>query len=159
MSNAVWLHLSDWHQRGREFDRKAVRDALLTDLEKRESIDERLAEIDFIVFSGDLAFSGAAEEYTAVAEELLKPVLQGTRVPKNRLFIVPGNHDLERRTLRLLGSWLKLFQTSAALNEALVNPRERAVLLQPFRLLCSVCARLLGYRCSAGARLQLPCSL
>src|SRR5579864_7156030 len=114
MTKAVWLHLSDWHQQGRELDRRAVRDALLEDLEKRESIDERLAEIDFIVFSGDLAFNGAAEEYTAVAEELLRPVLEVTRVPKNRLFIVPGNHDLERRTQRLLGSWLKLFETSAA---------------------------------------------
>jgi len=132
MSKAVWLHLSDWHQRGHEFDRKAVRDALLEDLEKRESIDERIAEIDFIVFSGDLAFNGAPEEYTAVAEELLTPVLRVTRVPKSRLFIVPGNHDLERRTQRLLGSWLKLFQTSAAVNEALTNARERAVLLQPF---------------------------
>jgi Calcineurin-like phosphoesterase len=132
MSKAVWLHLSDWHQRGRELDRKAVRDALLEDLEKRESIDKRLAEIDFIVFSGDLAFNGAAEEYTAAAEELLTPVLKVTRVPKNRLFIVPGNHDLERRTQRLLGSWLKLFETSAAVNEALMDARERAVLLQPF---------------------------
>jgi predicted phosphodiesterase len=131
MSEAVWLHLSDWHQRGRDFDRKAVRDALLEDLEKRASIDERLAEIDFIVFSGDLAFSGAVEEYKTVSEELLTPVLQVTRVPKSRLFMVPGNHDLERQILKLLGHWQEIFNTSAAVNEALENPRKRAVLLQP----------------------------
>jgi predicted phosphodiesterase len=131
MSKAVWLHLSDWHQRGREFDRKAVRDALLDDLEKRAAIDERLAEIDFIVFSGDLAFSGAVEEYKTVAEELLTPVLQVTHVPKSRLFMVPGNHDLDRQSLQLLGRWLEIFKTSAAVNEALINPRKRSVLLQP----------------------------
>ena len=29
MSGLTWLHLSDWHQRGTDFDRKVVRDALL----------------------------------------------------------------------------------------------------------------------------------
>jgi predicted phosphodiesterase len=129
----VWLHLSDWHQKGRDFDRRAVRDALLDDLKNRASIDERLAEIDFIVFSGDLAFSGASEEYESAAKELLSPVLEATNVPKNRLFIVPGNHDLERTNLRLLGSWLQLFKTSAEVNAALLNLSDRAVLLHPLK--------------------------
>jgi hypothetical protein len=28
----TWLHLSDWHQKGMDFDRKVVRDALIDDI-------------------------------------------------------------------------------------------------------------------------------
>jgi Calcineurin-like phosphoesterase len=131
MSEAVWLHLSDWHQRGRDFDRSAVRDALLDDLEKRAEIDPRLAEIDFIVFSGDLAFGGAEEEYETAAREFLSPVLEVTRVPKSRLFLVPGNHDLDRGLLPYTGSLLQLFKSSSIVSEALSDSRRRKALLQP----------------------------
>ena len=32
MNGLTWLHLSDWHQKGRDFDRTIVRDALLHDM-------------------------------------------------------------------------------------------------------------------------------
>ena len=35
MNGLTWLHLSDWHQKGRDFDRNVVRDALIRDLRER----------------------------------------------------------------------------------------------------------------------------
>ena len=58
MAGLTWIHLSDWHQGASEFDRKVVLDALKNDIKSRTGINQDLAIIDFIVFSGDLAFGG-----------------------------------------------------------------------------------------------------
>jgi hypothetical protein len=71
MSGLTWLHLSDWHQKSTDFDRRVVRDALIRDIERRTTINLALSKIDFIVFSGDMAFSGKSEEYLAAKVELL----------------------------------------------------------------------------------------
>ena len=55
MSGITWIHLSDWHQKGPDFNRKVVRDALIKDLRERTNIDPILEQVDFVVFSGDLA--------------------------------------------------------------------------------------------------------
>lgn len=76
MAGLTWLHLSDWHQKEQSFDRKVVRDALIKDLRERaQRIDRSLERVDFVVFSGDLAFSGQKSEYSAAQEQLLGPVL------------------------------------------------------------------------------------
>lgn len=62
MPSIKWLHLSDWHQKGDTFDRLVVRDALLNDIRERcQGISPNLGTIDFIVLSGDIAYSGKAE--------------------------------------------------------------------------------------------------
>src|SRR6476660_8520861 len=132
MSNSLaWLHLSDWHQRGPDFDRQVVRDALLADLRKRTDLEPLLDLLDFVVFSGDLAFSGHPAEYDTAAKEFLDPILQAVGVPKERLFMVPGNHDLSRATLRLLARWLDVFPSLKEINAALIDPAQRQTLLKP----------------------------
>ena len=83
MTGLTWLHLSDWHQKGKNFDRKVVRDKLIKDIENRKNISQDLAKINFIVFSGDVAFSGQPEEYQAAKKELFDPILKACR-PKTR---------------------------------------------------------------------------
>jgi len=56
MKGLTWLHLSDWHQKGEEFDRNVVRDALMKDIERRSALSSDLEEIDFIIFSGSSLF-------------------------------------------------------------------------------------------------------
>ena len=102
MTRLTWLHLSDWHQKGNDFDRQVVRGALIKDIEKRIDIDSTLAQVDFIVFSGDLAFSGKQAEYQTAKEFFLDPVLEATGLKRDRLFIVPGNHDLDYDAFELL---------------------------------------------------------
>ncbi len=129
MRSITWLHISDWHQGRPDYDRRVVRDALIDDLERRAEIDERLAEVDFIVFSGDLAFSGEENEYEAAARDLLDPLLAVTRVPKSRLFMVPGNHDIHRPTLERLKSFQ--FKDRREVSQALSDKAVRKILLQP----------------------------
>lgn len=95
MSQVTWLHLSDWHQKGKEFDRDVVRDALLKDIKNRKDIAPELEKIDFIVFSGDVAQNGKKEEYDAAIEQLFNPLLDLTGLMPDKLFIVPGNHDID----------------------------------------------------------------
>ena len=94
MAGITWLHLSDWHQQGKDFHQQVIRDALLEDIRNRASINPDLAKIDFLVFSGDVAFSGQAEEYQAAIKFLFDPLLAASKLDPNRLFIIPGNHDL-----------------------------------------------------------------
>ncbi|MDD4448586.1 MAG: tetratricopeptide repeat protein, partial [Methanothrix sp.] len=96
MTGLTWLHLSDWHQAERKFNRKVVCDALIKDIKAREKINPHLSKIDFIIFSGDAAKSGQPDEYTKATEDLFNPLLEACQLGKDRLFIVPGNHDLDR---------------------------------------------------------------
>lgn len=51
--------------------------------------------IDLVCFTGDAAYSGKLEEFTR-AGEFLEGVLHYFGLGKDRLFIVPGNHDIDR---------------------------------------------------------------
>ena len=138
MSGLTWLHLSDWHQRGTglDIDHKVVRDALLDDIKKRREIHPDLEKIDFIIFSGDLAFSGKEEEYLAAQEHLLDPVLEATGLKRDRLFIVPGNHDLDRKTFdRLPTEITKPLIREDEINKWLDDEDEErlSLMLRPFK--------------------------
>jgi predicted phosphodiesterase len=139
MAGITWLHLSDWHQEGRDFDRQVVRDALIQDIREREKeISPDLAKIDFIVFSGDLAFSGKKEEYEAARKEFFDTVLEATGLGRHRLFIVPGNHDLDReRKDKYLPQELQRFPSTegsirAWMKSWLEDEEDRKCLLTPF---------------------------
>ncbi len=133
MRTVTWLHLSDWHQKGPDFDRVIVRDALIKDLRERERIDPSLAVLDFVVFSGDLAFSGAAAEYQAAQQQLLDPVLAAVGLPRNRLFMVPGNHDLKREHIgEMLPTGLQTPLESDAMVQKWLNEERVERTLEPF---------------------------
>ncbi|MBN1323814.1 MAG: TIR domain-containing protein [Methanotrichaceae archaeon] len=145
MRGLTWLHLSDWHQKGKDFDRQVVRDALINDIERRVVISPDLAEIDFIVFSGDVAHSGKAEEYEAAAEQLFGPLLKAAGVIPQRLFIVPGNHDLDRTTFELLpAALLKPLGSDSEVQRWLINDEERSLLLRPFKAFASFVSNYTG---------------
>lgn len=134
MAHLTWLHLSDWHQHGKDFDRKVVRDKLLEDLEQRETIDPRLAEVDFVIFSGDLAFAGLTEEYEAARENLFEPVLQAVALTPDLLFVVPGNHDLQRSVIsEMLPMELqKPLESDELVSKWLTDEKRRQRVLEPF---------------------------
>lgn len=135
MGGLTWLHLSDWHQKGEDFDRQVVRDALIDDIKARENrIDARLSHIDFIIFSGDAAWSGKKAEYEAAKRYLFDPVLKAANLGPDKLFIVPGNHDLDRGVVggMLPPQLQKPFESREQANEWLTDLRKRQLLLSPF---------------------------
>lgn len=95
-----FLHLSDLHLRpasGKRYDQGRVLKGLI-ELLSRDRADFPL---DLIFITGDLAFAGITEEY-AVVEQFLTDLLNVTGVPPERVFVVPGNHDIDRRTSKWL---------------------------------------------------------
>lgn len=95
-----FLHLSDFHlkpNRIQRYDQDKVLRGLIEFLER----DRKRFPLDAIFITGDLAFSGVPDEYVLVTEFLQK-LLNVTGVAPERTFVVPGNHDANRR----VGKWL-----------------------------------------------------
>lgn len=87
-----WLHISDIHLRPSDsWPQGVVMEAMCEDI-RRHFAD---GAADFILVSGDLAFSGKAEDY-ALVERFLDRVGGTAGVPRERIFCIPGNHDIER---------------------------------------------------------------
>src|SRR4051794_5457943 len=55
---------------------------------------------DFILATGDLAFSGDAAEYKLV-ESFFDALRAASGVPKERIFCMPGNHDIDRKRQKM----------------------------------------------------------
>jgi hypothetical protein len=130
-----WVHLSDWHQGNKgKMDRRVVRDALVKDLAALSSeCHPQFAKLDFIVFSGDLAFQGTSSEYKLAQSEFLAPVLEATQVSSRNVFLVPGNHDVDRSRLAYLPDLLAQFNDRSRIVEAFEDPEIRNHLLFPMR--------------------------
>lgn len=141
MAGITWLHLSDWHQgseafveyqKGEAYDRELLGKRLKRDILNRTSISVDLARIDFIVFSGDAAFSGQKAEYQSAIEQLFTPVLEAANLDKSRLFVVPGNHDLDRKKFQYLPAALtQPFSKDAEVKQWLKDS-DREYVLKPF---------------------------
>jgi tetratricopeptide (TPR) repeat protein/calcineurin-like phosphoesterase family protein len=88
------LHISDLHAtHGPDAWRMQH---VLGDAWKR-NLDELLEDGPFhlVCFTGDVAYGGKAKEY-ALAHSLVAQLLEPLRLPMERLFVVPGNHDIDR---------------------------------------------------------------
>jgi Calcineurin-like phosphoesterase len=88
-----WLHISDLHLREKiEWSQDIVLRSLLADIVRRYTGP---TAADAIFITGDVAFSGKAEEYI-LAERFIRALQEATATPPERLFIIPGNHDVDR---------------------------------------------------------------
>lgn len=93
-----FLHISDLHlDSSRRYDQDRVLDGLLTFLER----DRAGFPLDLIFVTGDLARTGKPDQYGLVVK-LFEALMDRTGVPPERLFVVPGNHDVDRD----VGRWL-----------------------------------------------------
>lgn len=88
-----WLHISDLHFRSSpSYDSDRVLAALLSSL---PTITARTGAPQLVFVTGDIGFSGRAAEYNR-ATEFFDKLLQSLGIGKERLFVVPGNHDVDR---------------------------------------------------------------
>jgi hypothetical protein len=127
-----------------------VRDALMRDIERRaEECHPSLSELDFVIFSGDLAFRGIRSEYDTAEEDFLKPLLQAAGVGLDRLFMVPGNHDVDRSGREYLADLIAKFPENVRgsrekLSDAFADERIRRLLLFPMEAYATFATRFLG---------------
>jgi predicted phosphodiesterase len=92
-----WLHISDIHMRPRDaWEQDVVLRAMCEDVEGQR------AEwpIDFVLVTGDLAYSGKPEEYILVGQ-FFNALAAAAHVEIERIFCIPGNHDIDRDRQRL----------------------------------------------------------
>lgn len=90
------LHLSDLHARtGREGEPWRRRRVFGPSWEANlESLLED-GPFDLVCFTGDAADSGTTEEFQEAGDFLLT-LMDRLELDRNRLFLVPGNHDIDR---------------------------------------------------------------
>jgi predicted phosphodiesterase len=96
MSTLTWLHLSDLHfctSEVRKYNAEVVLSELLKDV--KGLMAEKGLKPDLVFCTGDIAFSGQEDEYK-LAGDFFDRLLEATGHPgqKERLFLVPGNHDV-----------------------------------------------------------------
>ena len=135
MKKITWLHISDWHQKGEEFGKEVVGEKLIEDIKKRSEISSDLDKVDFIIFSGDLAYSGKNQEYELAQQRLLDPLLDATGLKPDKLFFVPGNHDCDRSRIEAFESFesSKDFKNNEDVNKLLESEEQRNKLLKSFQ--------------------------
>ena len=123
-----WLHVSDIHMNVRDaWSQDVVLAAMCRRIEKLR--EDGLAA-DFILATGDLAFSGKAAEY-ALARDFFEALFKASGVPKERIFCVPGNHDIDRsrQTLCFKGARSSL-DSQQLVDEVLAPDDDLATLLE-----------------------------
>lgn len=95
MSNLKWLHLSDFHfgkhQYEQEFSAKKF-------IEHVRLAQESGIQPDLIFVTGDVANSGKPDEYKLFNQSIVSPITDIFGIDfLDNIFVVPGNHDLDRR--------------------------------------------------------------
>lgn len=110
------LHLTDTHIRSDkvpDIDRRI--EALIALIKKEDR------EIDVVVFTGDLAFSGKTSEYELFDKHVFKKIRTHLKIPSSHFLIVPGNHDVNRDEVTV---------PELNKNRKLSNPREAQCLIE-----------------------------
>ena len=105
MSQLIWLHLSDIHFSPKLAWRDGHAHAALLAYLKQCFKEEPHLRPDLIFCTGDIAFGALPKAPLAIqyatAKKFFDELLMvcgkdGVALPKERLFVVPGNHDIDR---------------------------------------------------------------
>ena len=111
MANSLsWLHFSDIHLLDKhDWRNSPVLDKLIADIGRLKASG---LSIDLVFCTGDIGFGQTsadplADQY-AVAKDFFDKVLRVCALPKERFFLVPGNHDIDRK--KVLPSQTKYFR-------------------------------------------------
>lgn len=92
----TWLHVSDLHLRATDWRQNLVLSHLVRDLPKL--LAESVGKVDLLFCTGDISQSGKPEEFLA-AHQALTELVQAAGLAVDRLHLVPGNHDVDRRQI------------------------------------------------------------
>lgn len=133
MAAITWLHLSDWHHGKENLNRDIVLRELLADIRTRTDIDQSLSRLDFVFFTGDLANEAASVEYDHAVSSFLVPVLREAGVGIDRLFVIPGNHDIDWDAVKHAAPTLQQpFADEDTVLDWQTDPKKLRRLVEPF---------------------------
>ena len=98
----LMLHISDIHFKSPDcLDPLMDPDASIRTRMMRDLIAQvaKLGEVGAMLIGGDVAFKGAKDEYDT-AWTWIQQLSQISGCPKERIFVVPGNHDVDRGMIK-----------------------------------------------------------
>ncbi|MFX1313808.1 MAG: metallophosphoesterase family protein [Promethearchaeota archaeon] len=102
----TWLHLSDFHiTKEDENGSNAIINSLFKDIEDFKTKNK--IKFDFIIITGDITYHGNGEEYI-IAKDYFDELLRKTGVNKENLYIIPGNHDINRKITKNFDDDIKI---------------------------------------------------
>lgn len=124
--NICWLHISDLHSRGPKtgWDSERVIESLQQDLSIL--FDDHGVQPHLVFFTGDAVFGhigkapGSRSKQFQEAEKVFEAIrnVYNPSIPKERFFLVPGNHDVNReRVTPDQNKWLDDQNDIQAINE------------------------------------------
>ena len=115
------LHVSDLHISTKDsFGRETVLGALVDRVKKDR---KKGLQPEIVVVTGDIAKTGKEEEY-ALAGTFFNDLLVALELGHERLFVVPGNHDVNRKAYRPKD--IPVYENMTELNHELEDPDYRA---------------------------------
>lgn len=121
-----WVHVSDLHMTTEDVNLFNINNVL-------PKLMQDIIEFDphFIVFSGDVSYSGQRDEYKAVENNFIKPLLSCRKnLTASRLFFSPGNHDVDWKILDDIIPKISVnFQSQDQLTELFCDPHRFNMLL------------------------------
>ena len=88
-----WLHLSDFHIGKDNYGQIKLFNYIIDNIRKKRQDGFSL---DMIIFTGDITYSGAEDQYKLFAKEFIAPLFELYDGDLPKLYFVPGNHDLDR---------------------------------------------------------------
>jgi len=123
------LHISDLHINAENnFDQSVVLDPLIERV-KEDRCDPDLRP-EIVVVTGDVAHQGIKEEYD-LAASFFADLMERLELGNDKIFIVPGNHDLDRKAYPR--AFAPKYDIMPDLNEDLGHPDYRNDLLKGHR--------------------------
>lgn len=118
MNNLTWIHLSDIHEAIQNSESTLMRDGLISKI-KDLNKDYKFS---FIVITGDIADKNMYNEEKI--SDFFDELLNATNIQKDNLFLVPGNHDLDRTKAR--ESLLKGFSKNDEFDKSIIDSLKAA---------------------------------
>ena len=116
-----WLHISDFHCREKlKWSQDVVLKSLLEDIKKNYSGE---LKPDLVFITGDISFSGQEEEFK-IAQDFIDKLKEITEIDIDRIFFVPGNHDIDRNEEEdaIIGA-RTIIRNSGELDRIYTNPK------------------------------------
>jgi predicted MPP superfamily phosphohydrolase len=126
-----WLHLSDFHLGKDDYAQCQILEYILAEVDAAIAANRKP---DFVFITGDLANKGQATEFELFDKEFLVPLMEKLGDSHlGRVFLVPGNHDVDRSKSRAVKRYDVLDEIQIFLDPTAEGREEREQILSRFK--------------------------
>ena len=117
MNTIRWLHISDLHYNKIGTQTEAMRDKLPDYI--KEIVQER--NIDYVFFTGDARYA-PDKDFPDGIKRYFSDICEAAHIDQDRLFIVMGNHDIDRTNTERLEA-IETTEATYTANDGVISPK------------------------------------